>query len=204
MARTQCSTSAFPAVFMSRATCNEATAHSRMCSTARSRCVRTTRRPFVRRGPIVVHEGRPVAFRVLQAARLVAVLVPAGRRSCCPRPRILTCWLKTAPHFSLLPPFLPVMMFAILFGLSMDYEVFLVSRIREAFLGQAQPGEAVVDGVARTANVITAAAAIMVAVFGAFVLSPDLNLKLVGAGLASAILSDATIVRMLLVPATME
>ena len=102
------------------------------------------------------------------------------------------------------PPFLPVMMFAILFGLSMDYEVFLLSRIREAFVGRAQAGEAVVDGVARTAKVITAAAAIMVAVFGAFVLSSDLNLKLVGVGLASAILIDATIVRMLLVPAIME
>jgi RND superfamily putative drug exporter len=102
------------------------------------------------------------------------------------------------------PPFLPVMMFAILFGLSMDYEVFLLSRIREAFVGRAEAGEAVVDGVARTAKVITAAAAIMVAVFGAFVLSSDLNLKLVGVGLASAILIDATIVRMVVVPAVME
>ena len=102
------------------------------------------------------------------------------------------------------PPFIPVMMFAILFGLSMDYEVFLLSRIREAYLAGGDTSAAVVEGLARTARVITAAAAIMVAVFGAFVLSGEVFLKLIGAGLASAVLIDATIVRMVLVPALMQ
>ncbi len=102
------------------------------------------------------------------------------------------------------PPFIPVMMFAVLFGLSMDYEVFLVSRIKEERerLGDARAGVTV--GVARTARVIVAAAAIMVSVFGAFALSPDVMLKLIGIGLASAILIDALLVRMLLVPALMR
>ena len=102
------------------------------------------------------------------------------------------------------PPFIPVMMFAILFGLSMDYEVFLLSRIREEFLGGKATSRAVSDGLARTARVITAAAAIMVAVFGAFVLSDEVFLKLIGVGLATAILVDATVVRMVLVPAVMQ
>jgi RND superfamily putative drug exporter len=102
------------------------------------------------------------------------------------------------------PPFIPVMMFAILFGLSMDYEVFLLSRIREAYLKTGNTSVAVTEGLARTARVITAAAAIMVAVFGAFVISDEVFLKLIGVGLASAILIDATIVRMVLVPAVMQ
>jgi putative drug exporter of the RND superfamily len=102
------------------------------------------------------------------------------------------------------PPFIPVMMFAILFGLSMDYEVFLLSRIREAYGARGETSGAVVEGLARTARVITAAAAIMVAVFGAFVLSGEVFLKLIGVGLASAVLIDATVVRMVLVPAVMQ
>ena len=74
------------------------------------------------------------------------------------------------------------MMFAILFGLSMDYEVFLLSRIREAYAARGETSGAVVEGLARTARVITAAAAIMVAVFGAFVLSGEVFLKLIGVG----------------------
>jgi len=103
-----------------------------------------------------------------------------------------------------IPPFIPVMMFAILFGLSMDYEVFLLSRIREERERLGTTSEAVVGGLARTARVITAAALIMVAVFGAFVLSPEPFLKLIGAGMATAILVDATIVRLVLVPAVMQ
>ena len=102
------------------------------------------------------------------------------------------------------PPFIPVMMFAILFGLSMDYEVFLLSRIREEYLSGGDTGRAVVEGLTRTARVITAAAAIMVAVFGAFVLSGEVFLKLIGVGLAAAVLIDATVVRMVLVPAVMQ
>jgi RND superfamily putative drug exporter len=101
-------------------------------------------------------------------------------------------------------PFIPVMMFAILFGLSMDYEVFLLSRVREEYLRHGDTTRAVSEGLARTARVITAAAAIMVAVFLAFVTSPEPFLKLLGIGMATAILVDATIVRMLLVPALMQ
>jgi RND superfamily putative drug exporter len=101
-------------------------------------------------------------------------------------------------------PFMPVMMFAILFGLSMDYEVFLISRIREEYLKDGDTRRAVADGLAKTARVITAAAAIMVVVFLAFLAAPDVFLKLFGIGLASAIFLDATVVRMVLVPAVMQ
>jgi RND superfamily putative drug exporter len=101
-------------------------------------------------------------------------------------------------------PFMPVMMFAILFGLSMDYEVFLISRIREEYLKDGNTRRAVADGLAKTARVITAAAAIMVVVFLAFLAAPDVFLKLFGIGLASAIFLDATVVRMVLVPAVMQ
>ncbi len=101
-------------------------------------------------------------------------------------------------------PFLPVMMFAILFGLSMDYEVFLISRIREEFLKDGDTRRAIADGLAKTARVITAAAAIMVVVFLAFLAAPDVFLKLFGIGLATSIFVDATIVRMVLVPSVMQ
>ncbi|MDQ1710846.1 MAG: putative drug exporter of the superfamily [Frankiaceae bacterium] len=102
------------------------------------------------------------------------------------------------------PSFIPMMMFAILFGLSMDYEVFLLSRIREEYDRTHDNGLAVADGLAKTARVITAAAAIMVSVFLAFVFSPVVFLKMIGIGMAAAIFVDATLVRMVLVPATME
>jgi putative drug exporter of the RND superfamily len=101
-------------------------------------------------------------------------------------------------------PFMPVMMFAILFGLSMDYEVFLISRIREEYAKDEDTRRAVADGLAKTARVITAAAAIMVVVFLAFVASQEVFLKLFGIGLAAAIFLDATVVRMVLVPAVMQ
>jgi putative drug exporter of the RND superfamily len=101
-------------------------------------------------------------------------------------------------------PFMPVMMFAILFGLSMDYEVFLVSRIREEYLKDGDTRRAIADGLAKTARVITAAAAIMVVVFLAFLAAPDVFLKLFGIGLATAIFLDATLVRLVLVPAVMQ
>jgi RND superfamily putative drug exporter len=103
-----------------------------------------------------------------------------------------------------LPAFVPVLMFAVLFGLSMDYEVFLVSRMREVWIRTEDNRRAVTEGLAGTARVITAAAAIMIAVFAAFVPSPDLVLKVIGVGMASAILLDATVVRLLLVPAVMH
>ena len=101
-------------------------------------------------------------------------------------------------------PFMPVMMFAILFGLSMDYEVFLISRIREEYLKDGDTRRAVADGLAKTARVITAAAAIMIVVFLAFIAAPDTFLKLFGIGLAAAIFFDATVVRMVLVPGVMQ
>lgn len=100
--------------------------------------------------------------------------------------------------------FTPMLLFAILFGLSMDYEVFLLSRIKEEHDSGKPNAQAVADGLASTARVITAAAAIMVTVFFSFVLGEDPNAKLVGLGLAAAVLIDATLVRMILVPATME
>lgn len=101
-------------------------------------------------------------------------------------------------------PFLPMMMFAIVFGLSMDYEVFLLSRVKEEFDRTGDPVESVADGLAASARVITAAAAIMIVVFGSFVLEDDRIIKMFGLGLATAVFLDATLVRMLLVPATME
>ncbi len=98
----------------------------------------------------------------------------------------------------------PMMLFAIVFGLSMDYEVFLLSRMKEEFDRTGDNATAVADGLAVTARVITAAALIMVCVFSAFILGDDRQLKLFGLGLASAVFIDATVVRMLLVPATME
>ncbi|MGH9025752.1 MAG: MMPL family transporter [Acidimicrobiia bacterium] len=98
----------------------------------------------------------------------------------------------------------PFFLFAIVFGLSMDYEVFLLSRIREDYERTGDNGLAVADGLSATARVITAAAAIMVVVFGSFVFGSDRALKLFGFGLAVAVFIDATIVRMVLVPATME
>ncbi|MBO9554711.1 MMPL family transporter [Cellulomonas sp.] len=106
---------------------------------------------------------------------------------------------STAPIVS----FIPMFMFAILFGLSMDYEVFLLSRVREEYAATGSPTGSVVHGVARTGRVITSAALIMVAVFFAFVLGQDAATKMFGVGLATAIFLDATLVRMVLVPATM-
>ncbi len=100
--------------------------------------------------------------------------------------------------------FIPLMMFAILFGLSMDYEVFLLSRIREEYLRLGDAREAVAVGVAKTARVITAAAGIMISVFLGFVLNPEPTVKMMGVGMAAAVLVDATVVRLLLVPAVMR
>jgi putative drug exporter of the RND superfamily len=99
--------------------------------------------------------------------------------------------------------FIPMFMFAIVFGLSMDYEVFLLSRVREEYLRSGDNDAAVIDGIAGTARVITSAALIMISVFLGFVLNDDPSIKMFGLGLATAIFIDATIVRMVLVPAAM-
>ncbi len=101
-------------------------------------------------------------------------------------------------------PWVPMMLFAIVFGLSMDYEVFLLSAVREHYDRTGDNATAVAEGLASTARVITAAALIMVFVFGSFVVADIRALKLIGLGLAVAVAVDASIVRVVLVPATME
>jgi len=102
-------------------------------------------------------------------------------------------------------PYIPVILFVVLFGLSMDYEVFLLSRIREEWLRTADNSGAIADGLALSGRIITAGAAIMFCVFASFVIKdPSHVLKVFGVGLATAVLVDATIVRMALVPSLME
>ncbi|HUS42948.1 MAG TPA: MMPL family transporter [Ilumatobacteraceae bacterium] len=100
--------------------------------------------------------------------------------------------------------FIPMFMFAVLFGLSMDYEVFLLSRVREEYIATGDNDASVISGIASTARVIASAALIMICVFGGFVLGDDPVIKMMGLGLAVAIFVDATIVRIVLVPATMK
>ena len=100
--------------------------------------------------------------------------------------------------------FIPVLAFAIVFGLSMDYEVFLISRVHEEWQTGRDAGVAVREGLARTGRVITAAAAVMVAVFGAFAISGNRVLEMFGLAMASAVFLDALVVRMLLLPAVLQ
>ena len=100
--------------------------------------------------------------------------------------------------------FIPMFMFAVLFGLSMDYEVFLLSRVKEEYLLSGDNSQSVIFGISNTARVITSAALIMISVFLGFVANPDPILKMMGLGLATAIFVDATIVRVVLVPASMK
>jgi RND superfamily putative drug exporter len=100
--------------------------------------------------------------------------------------------------------FIPMFMFAVLFGLSMDYEVFLLSRVREDYVTTGDNDASVISGIAGTARVITSAALIMICVFAGFVFGEDPVIKMMGLGLAVAIFVDATIVRIVLVPATMK
>jgi putative drug exporter of the RND superfamily len=116
-------------------------------------------------------------------------------------------WLKDVVGIGKEGPieaWVPMMLFAIVFGLSMDYEVFLLSRIKEEYDRTHDNADAVAHGLAKTARLITAAAAVMICVFGSFVLSDLRVLKLIGFGLAFAVFIDATLVRLVLVPATME
>jgi uncharacterized membrane protein YdfJ with MMPL/SSD domain len=99
---------------------------------------------------------------------------------------------------------LPIFMFVILFGLSMDYHVFILSRIREAFDRGMRTEEAVAHGIKTTAGVVTSAAVVMVGVFSIFATLPIVDMKEMGIGLAAAVLIDATIVRALLLPAAMK
>ncbi len=101
------------------------------------------------------------------------------------------------------PAYVPMLVFCIVFGLSMDYEVFLLSRIQESWIATGDPHRSVAIGIAATARVITTAAAIMVTVFTSFVLNTDPAVKMLAIGMAFAVLIDATLVRMVLVPAVM-
>jgi RND superfamily putative drug exporter len=101
-------------------------------------------------------------------------------------------------------PWIPVLMFAVVFGLSMDYEVFLISRVREEWVMRRDASEAVANGIAFTGRVISAAAAIMVCVFLSFMLGSERSLKEFGFGLGIAVLLDALIVRCVLLPAVLE
>jgi RND superfamily putative drug exporter len=101
-------------------------------------------------------------------------------------------------------PLAPMLMFAILFGLSMDYEVFLMSRVREQYRKHLDPSRAVIEGVGSTARVITSAALIMISVFASFILDVDVTTKMFGIGLSVAVFLDVTLVRMILVPAAMS
>ncbi|RAJ32038.1 RND superfamily putative drug exporter [Kitasatospora sp. SolWspMP-SS2h] len=107
------------------------------------------------------------------------------------------------PHAVPVSSWVPILMFTVLFGLSMDYEVFLLSRVREDWLATGDARGSVVRGLSATGRVISSAAAIMVAVFTGFAIDPDITVKMIGVGMAVAVLVDATVVRMVLVPATM-
>ena len=103
-----------------------------------------------------------------------------------------------------IPAFVPMLMFAIVFGLSMDYEVFLISRVHEAWAKTNDAHRSVAIGIGSTARVITTAAAIMIVVFLSFVLDPDPTVKMLAVGMAAAVLIDASVIRMILVPAVMS
>ncbi len=115
-------------------------------------------------------------------------------------------WLKSLIGLQTtlpIPAYVPMLVFAIVFGLSMDYEVFLLSRIHEAWLATKDEHRAVAIGIGSTARVITTAAAIMVVVFASFVLNSDPTVKMLALGMAFAVLIDASLVRMILVPSVM-
>jgi RND superfamily putative drug exporter len=101
-------------------------------------------------------------------------------------------------------PMIPVLVFCVVFGLSMDYELFLITRVAEARRQGASEGDAIVEGVGRTGGVITSAAAIMIVVFGAFVLGEVLLIQMLGFALAVAVFVDATVVRMAIGPALLR
>jgi RND superfamily putative drug exporter len=150
-----------------------------------------------------------VVFRSVAIAVKAAVM---NLLSVCAAYGVLTAvtqwgWLGHAFGFPETMPvttWVPVFLFVILFGLSMDYEVFLLSKIREEYDRSGDNSRAVGRGLAATARVISAAAAIMVVVFLSFDLTPDVSVKQIGLGLAAAVLIDATVVRLVLVPAVME
>src|SRR4029077_4951745 len=116
-------------------------------------------------------------------------------------------WLKSlvgVTNTGPVNPFIPILMFAVLFGLTTDYEVFLVSRIQEEWLKRRDNSDAVRIGQAATGRIISAAAAIMTVVFFAFPFPPDRTIKMIGLGMAAAVVVDALLVRTVLVPSLMH
>jgi putative drug exporter of the RND superfamily len=116
-------------------------------------------------------------------------------------------WLKSlvgVTNTGPVSPFIPILMFAVLFGLTTDYQVFLVSRMQEEWLRRRDNALAVLTGQATTGRIITAAAAIMTVVFFAFTFTTDRTIKMIGLGMAAAVVADALIVRTVLVPAVMH
>jgi RND superfamily putative drug exporter len=115
-------------------------------------------------------------------------------------------WLagRTGLQAGPIDAYIPVVVFAIVFGLSMDYQVFLVSRIREHWLVHDEASEAVTSGIAASGRVVTAAAAVMIVVFLSFIGGDQRPLKMLGVSLATAVLLDAVVIRMVLLPAVFE
>jgi len=116
-------------------------------------------------------------------------------------------WLKGlvgATNTGPVNPFIPILMFAVLFGLTTDYQVFLVSRIQEEWLKLHDNSAAIRIGQATSGRIISAAAAIMTVVFFAFTFTTDRTIKMIGLGMAAAVLTDALLVRTVLVPAVMH
>jgi putative drug exporter of the RND superfamily len=147
------------------------------------------------RSPVIA--AKAAVMNLLSTGAAYGVIVAAFQRG----------WLghgltngRTGP----IDPWIPIMLFTILFSLSMDYELFLMSRVREQWMRHHDSQAAVTDGLAATARVITAAAAIMVCVFGSFALSDVRPLRIFGLGMATAVLVDATVVRLVLVPSVMQ
>jgi uncharacterized membrane protein YdfJ with MMPL/SSD domain len=145
----------------------------------------------------VVVAGKAVILNLLSVAAAYGILVMIFQRG----------WGESILGFHSnggITPWLPMFLFVILFGLSMDYHVFILSRIREAYGRGLSNDEAVAHGIRQTAGVVTSAATVMVVTFAVFALIPIIDFKEMGIGLAAAVLIDATIIRAVLLPATMK
>jgi putative drug exporter of the RND superfamily len=171
-----------------------------------------------------VHDNTPLVFAVVAGLAFVVLLAGFGSIAI-PVVSIVLNLLSVAAAYGLITLifqdgrlqgllgytsfggitwWVPLFMFALLFGISMDYQVFILSRIREHWARGESPREAAVGGIASSAGVVTSAALIMVAVFSIFLTLPFIELKVLGIGMAAAILIDATVVRGILLPAVLS
>jgi uncharacterized membrane protein YdfJ with MMPL/SSD domain len=145
----------------------------------------------------IVIQAKPIVLNLLSVGAAYGLLVLVFQKG----------WGESVLGFEsngAIAAWLPLFLFVILFGLSMDYHVFILTRVREAYDGGMTTENAVAHGVKSTAGVVTSAAIVMVAVFSMFALSSELEMKQMGIGLAAAVLIDATIIRGVLLPATMR